>query len=125
MNSVSWFVYLAQVTGEMGNMFTGFGILGCVAIGICLLSRSIMIEENDIRLNIIFPQARYFALVASFFVIGNLLPEKETMLAIAASQIGEQIIKSDNVQGIANDATKALQSWIHHQIDPPKAKNDK
>ena len=51
---------------------------------------------------------------ADVFVI--VTPEKKTLYAIAASEYGEQIIKSE----IGNDATKALQQWIKRQIEPEK-----
>jgi hypothetical protein len=42
------------------------------------------------------------------------------MYAIAASQVGESIVKSEQTQEMASDATKALQQWIKKQIDPEK-----
>ena len=54
------------------------------------------------------------------FVGAAIIPAQKTMYAIAASQVGEQVVKSEAVQGIANDATKALQIWIKKQIEPDK-----
>ena len=47
-------------------------------------------------------------------------PSRDTMYAIAASQIGERVIQNEAVQGIANDATKALQQWIKRQLADDK-----
>jgi hypothetical protein len=44
------------------------------------------------------------------------------MYAIAASEIGERVIKTPEVQGITSDATKALHSWIKKQIETENKK---
>lgn len=52
--------------------------------------------------------------------LAALFPSKSTMYAIAASQAGEKIAQSEQVRGIADEATKALQQWIKRQIEPEK-----
>lgn len=42
----------------------------------------------------------------------------------AAAEVGERVIASEKVKGIADDATKALQAWLRKQIDGEK-KTDK
>jgi hypothetical protein len=123
MNSVSWFIYIAQVAGSLGAMFMAFGIIGLIGIGIYFLVGSIVqsIESGD-NWKPITVQMRYLVAVIGFIFIGNLMPEKNTMYAIAASQVGEQIIKDETVKGVASDATLALRQWIARQIDPVSKK---
>lgn len=111
MNSVSWFIYVAQVSQSIGSLFVGFGaviLICCVAYTVACA-----IEYGEAR----FARTRFFVLGATLLVIGNLMPHQNTMYAIAASQVGEQIVKTE----IATDATKALHSWIKKQIEPASA----
>lgn len=124
MNSVSWFIYVAQVSDSLGSLFVFIGVV----IGLCTLASYGVPRianfgdghgPNDSDYWAEKPLRAWFcALAVICLVIGNLMPEKNTMYAIAASQVGEQIVKSD----IANDATKALQQWIKKQIDPEPKK---
>lgn len=124
MNSVSWFVYIAQVGGSLGTTFVLLGVLLMIAV----MTRFAFpffynfVECNspnssDYRAPKPISRA-YMALAVGFLVIGNLMPERNTMYAIAASQVGEKIANSESVRGLADDATKALQQWIQRQIEP-------
>lgn len=120
MNSVSWFIYIAQVSGSIGTMFCVLGVLGLLGAGMLALFGTIAqsCEANEFKP--LIPKARWIALAVLLLLFGNLMPEKNTMYAIAASQVGEQIANSETVKGVADDATKALRSWIKRQIDEPK-----
>lgn len=124
MNSVSWFIYIAQVSSSLGVMFCILGTLLMVAVMgrfVFPYARNTMefSKPGDGDYMPPRPIARgYMALSVIFMLAGNLMPEKNTMYAIAASQVGEQIVKTE----IASDATKALHSWIKKQIEPVAAK---
>jgi predicted permease len=118
MNSVSWFIYIAQVSNSVGNMMVTLGVVGLIAIAIYVWAASIASSIDAGKLLPQFPRARWFALAIGFLLVGNLMPERNTMYAIAASQVGEQVVKSE----IASDATKALHSWIKKQIEPEAKK---
>lgn len=122
MNSVSWFIYIAQVSNSTGQMFVALGIIGLVACALYTLIATTVASVDADDFNLRCPQARYFAGAITFLLIGNLMPARDTMFAIAASQVGEKIINSETVRGVADDATKALQQWIKKQIDPEKSK---
>lgn len=124
MNSVSWFIYIAQVANSLGVMFCVLGVLLIIAV----MGRFIFpYAQNAMELNdpgdrgYVQPTAihrGYMMLAICFLLVGNLMPEKNTMYAIAASQVGEQIVKTE----IASDATKALHQWIKKQIEPETKK---
>lgn len=118
MNSVSWFIYVAQVSNSLGMMFVALGTIGFVVIGFFTLLASIHSSIDTDKITIRTVPTRYFAAATAFLILGNIMPARDTMFAIAASQVGEQIVKNEAVQGIAGDATKALQQWIKRQIDP-------
>jgi hypothetical protein len=83
--------------------------------------------ENDAEKNVVrllrYKWSWRFALTsAAFAIIACFMPSKGTMYAIAASQVGEQVVQSETVRGIASDAQKALQQWIKKQLEPDAKK---
>lgn len=117
MNSVSWFVYSADVVGNFQVLLFIGSIIALIGSGICLLAWSIEDFESGPK----FAKRIIFGAVPAL-IVACLIPGTSTMYAIAASQIGERIATSEQVQGIANDATKALQIWIKKQIEPESKK---
>lgn len=122
MNSLSLFIYAAQVTGAMREFFIIGGAIGLIALcasqGVPRFYNTV--EELSVHDSRYWTpptfRTKYVAMIAAAFVIGNLIPSRDTMYAIAASQMGEQIVKSE----VASDATKALHQWIKKQIEPEK-----
>lgn len=120
MNSLSWFLYAADTIGNLKVLCAGVLILA-VALWLGLniavpLSEGEVLEWKDYR--------QWWSRGVMTIIITAIgfaiLPSRNTVYAIAASQVGEQIVKSEAVQGVANDATKALQSWIKQQIKTDK-----
>ena len=68
---------------------------------------------------------RVILLLMVFFILGNAMPDRNTMYAIAASQVGEKIATSEIAKGVADDAPKALQLWIKKQITQSDKNSDK
>ena len=58
------------------------------------------------------------------FPIPFLIPSKETILLIAASQFGEKIIKHENVAKIVDPSVEYLSEWIKNETNNLKVKTD-
>lgn len=129
MNSISWAIYV----GGLGDNSARFGVLGTLAF-FCAVGGTITwwvtnspgaIEDKDaVYIRAIAKRSRWISwpTCIALWAIALLLPAKDTMYAIAASQVGERVINNAGVQGITNDATKALQQWLEKQIEPEKSK---
>ena len=52
-------------------------------------------------------------------VVSLAVPSKDTVYAIAASEVGEEIVKSET----AGKAVKALNAWLDKQIAPTEKKD--
>lgn len=124
MNRLSWFLYLSEVLQNI-RTFTSFilfmiGFLG--GIGLCIITLVSIFENTKLR-----PLAKtiwrwWAAVVIPFAIITALIPSQNMLYAIAASEIGERVVKHDAVQGVTSDATKALQQWIKRQLEPETKK---
>lgn len=114
MNDLSWMLYLA---GTLPNIAAGIGVIGILStlvFGIIFLVY--LIHKTDPReqeiASTLAPYRHVWVYTLVLFLLAFLVPDKHTMYAIAASEMGEEILNTP----IANKATKALEAWIESQI---------
>lgn len=125
MNSLSWLLYLADVSDSIDWFFTL--CTGLTAPGF-LIWASVGFDGSDqcwseadwatwrkIGFRLLLPTA------VLGLLLGSLIPEKETVYAIAASQMGEKVAKSQS----AEKAMKALNAWLDRQIIEPEPRQTK
>jgi len=124
MNNLSWMIYLADVAGSVSTVTTilavGAGMGGVVSVvAIAAKTDFDNIGERNKRPCLatgwkagkgFFPVAIAAALVSS------ILPGRDTVYAIAASEMGEQMLHTPT----AGKAVKALDAWLDRQIAEPK-----
>lgn len=108
MNSLSWFLYLADVVSSMQMLFTLIGLFGLVGGTISSIAAYM---ESSIKWPAVIPIISLFMLFAA-----ALLPSKSTMYAIAASELGEQAAKSE----LGQKGIKAIEAWIDEQLKGKK-----
>lgn len=133
MNSISWFLYLAGVSGSIGSAAAPLFVFSTIGAALATIG-GVFVHAGDYswitpeqkawwearRAQCATAAKTLWRVAAVLLALIVLTPSQSTMYAIAASQVGEQVVRSEAVQGIANDATKALQIWIKKQIDPDK-----
>lgn len=122
MNGLSWLIYLADVSNDLDWLVWFIAFFSCVA---CLFAIFIMItagSEGDTKASgqawTFFRKTIWLAL-GSFFLSG-LIPAKETVYAIAASELGESVLHSQT----GNKAVQALDAWLDKQINADKPADD-
>ena len=110
MNSLSWFLYFADVVHSVAavlgitSLFISFGILAVAA------ARA---EDGECTF---FHTARWLWVPFLGLLLACLIPSKNTLYAIAASQMGEKVVES----AIGQKALKAVEVWIDGQLEPKK-----
>lgn len=140
MNELSWLLYMANVLPNLG---TTLGLLSAplflgaaFSIGFCIFGQDdatrefrsgeghveiASAEENTKKLRSLFAKPAWiFSLLFLAFVTGAILsPTRETMYAIAASEMGEKVATSPTGQ----KALRAIDAWLDRQIEgePPAA----
>jgi hypothetical protein len=142
MNQLSLLLYWGNVLGNLGPLFVVAGIMTGV---ICVILTIVHYNTLDYRARQIVDEITYYSnkdkdtkpdpkvlrkklgfnrpalgiclapLVLVFWVLAALCPSTETVYAIAASQMGEQALKTP----LASKAGKALEAWLDKQIAPP------
>lgn len=113
MNNLSWMIYLADVAGDINfvaSMVIGAGTVSLVLGGLFAFISAGFDEmpgwAKPAGMNIMIACA-----IAAF--IGTVVPDKSTIYAIAASEMGENIINTPT----ASKAVKALDAWLDSQIE--------
>jgi hypothetical protein len=129
MNSLSWLIYLASLSGSVSGFFTFLAVMGAV---FALLGTVLSVMWTDgsfggdrkikgyeeMRQRGNYMLSRGSLVLVIFGGVAAILPSSNTVYAIAASEIGERVITDETVKGLAADSTKALQAWIKKQIEP-------
>lgn len=110
MNTLSWMIYAADVVGNVkgaAQFLMIFSGIAAVSLGFFKFMNVVapITEEK-------FPGVKIpvtvFAISMAVFVAA---PSKDTVYAIAASEVGEVIVKSET----AGKAMKALNAWIEQK----------
>ncbi len=134
MNSLSWLIYLADIVGKLQGVSWAFFAFLILIAGIIFLSTTVNVADDipskwsrNYNENTVYPspsaegwkKVKYFVfptLFAAFLAV--ITPASSTIYAIAASEMGEEILKSET----ASKAQKALNAWLDKQIeDKPEA----
>jgi hypothetical protein len=115
MNSLSWLIYLADVTGSLDSACTGTLIAMGVVGGLSLIFGPLIAMELDIDdlAGLVRKAIKTGVIVAAVLLsIIVITPSQNTIYAIAASELGEEVLKSST----ATKAQKALDAWLDKQI---------
>lgn len=118
MNNLSWLIYLADVAGSISTVGTLISVGSFIGGVVVMIG---MATDYPSRKNEAWPAAWPFfkwAIIAALIVTP--IPSKSSLYAIAASEMGEEVIKSET----AGKAMKALDAWLDRQIAPEKAESD-
>jgi amino acid transporter len=133
MNSLSWFIYFIGVSSSI-NLFSLLVSIISLVVFVCVCI-SYIINRNDkfnekekhIYDEVTGPLYIYWRkvsiIVFSVFVTINiLLPDRQTLILIGASEFGERMINSDKGQRILDPSYQLLEMWINKEIE--SLKND-
>ena len=140
MNQLSWLLYIANVAGTLSAVTAWLAILCLIGGIVCLLvwvgNKDYALEQyqtkdrefgqpylhtrpiEDVKEGKAFLKTvkqiwkTLFTASTMLLILTIITPRSETVYAIAASEMGEQILKTPT----ASKAVKALESWLDKQI---------
>lgn len=117
MNSLSWFIYLAGLFDSLNHVTTFLSITSLLALGVLVFVALPMSDCNAGESAWAIWKKIGKCLLPICIISGTIntvLPTKETMYAIAASEMGEKVMHTQTF----NKATQALNAWLDKQISP-------
>ena len=111
MNDLSWLLYAADVAGQL-NAVAGFvAVVGGVS---GFFASVVMSDGNPTQSRKTFKTT---AIVVSILALITIVtPSRDTLYAIAASEVGEEALKSET----AGKALDAINAWLDRQLAPPE-----
>jgi len=133
MNKLSWLIYLSDATSSVSDFLIFLSAVSVILAGVCCaiyLSTipkyndsgreltSLQLEANRTfnALSIsICKRAIWFFLISG--ILGAIMPNKSTVLMIAASEVGERMMSSQAVQGVVDPGLDFLKAWIRQQTE--------
>ena len=112
MNQLSWLLYIASVCGNAATLLQIVSVFSGITVGILVFAVFVCgMEGYETR-----GYKYYFWWVVPIFVVSLfgviLVPDKNTIYAIAASQMGEQALKTP----LAQKAEQAVMAWMDEEI---------
>lgn len=137
MNSLSQMIYLAEVSGGLDKMLvvvTGLAVIASAAAcaTTCMFtfgSPYIFYGGDKEKIEAAWERNRKLAtkwlrimpcVALASGLLAALVPSEETIYAIAASELGEEVISSPT----AGKAMKALDAWLDRQISDGQPTGD-
>lgn len=121
MNQLSWLLYLGNVAGNVGGLLTAIGLMALVwgVIQVFLYWDTLAaLRYHPEMAEKLKPGRRVLSvwltglLAAVLWMAAAMCPSQNTVYAIAASQMGEQALKTPMV----GKASQALEAWLDKQI---------
>ena len=124
MNNLSIVIYLADVIPSLGNLF---GVFAFLSGFIVLFATFAYFMSEDIGEKYMVDTSvkifRWAAVVFCVSIVPNtIIPRRDTIMMIAASEYGESALKSDDVKEIVNPAKQILKNWINDQLTQSEKK---
>lgn len=113
MNELSWLIYLAGALNNVGVLFGLVAIITGLTAGFLTLARAIERDQFS-------PPNGLLILCAVAALVASVVPDRNTIYAIAASEMGEKMLETP----VANKATKALEAWLDKQIADATSEDD-
>lgn len=118
MNNLSWFLYLAEVLSSTGSLAVFLSIVTGIGSIVGLILYFISMGDNDINKGkdasawVTFSGklcVRFIPFFLFFSIYACLVPSKTTMYMIAASQLGEEIARTQAAGEVAKETQEIAQ----------------
>jgi heme/copper-type cytochrome/quinol oxidase subunit 2 len=117
MNELSWMIYAAEVSGGAKSALLVGGIVSLVigAVTAAVMSDTSFETKEDAKATLARRDKvlRLLWVPMAMISVGIFLPSGSTIYAIAASEMGEDILNSET----GSKAVKALDAWLDRQIE--------
>ena len=121
MNTLSWLIYLSEICGSLNNIFAGIAFVGFTLIGVIWFGNVVIADKS-----VSWPAGKYFPIIPMLAMfMAAVIPSKNTLMLIAASQYGEKVLESKAVKELTDPALDLVKNWIENENERIKASRAK
>lgn len=132
MNSLSWFLYIADVVSNISVFLSTIGVI-CVCLGALSIIPGYFVkwefeDSNETikknRQNLAWFASRSVIFGLSAIFISTLVPAKKTMYMIAASEMGEMVVQSEEAKEIFSELKQTIMYQLRDLRHTKKENNN-
>ena len=118
MNNLSVLIYIANVCESLTFAITGFFAVFMILTGALSIITILAFVEYEPE---VAKQTKKWAIKSGIVlgiigVIETFVPNKNTVMMIAASEYAEKFVKSEQAQQVIDPSIKLLHAWIEKQM---------
>lgn len=132
MNNLSWLLYWADVVPKIANalgIVATIGGFSFLAWGMATGFSYAVQDTFDTDATPFRKKIGFVPYVAAFMVLFGVLvppfmPSKDTLYAIAASEVAEEIVTNEKVVNTTTKAFEAVDAWLDKQIEGKKSNDE-
>lgn len=119
MNNLSWLLYLSDVLPSLSIGLSNICLILEMIFGIAtLMFWVIYLGDSNLPIKVPITLSCLLVFTMFFGLASNLIPSRQTILLIAASEMSEQVVKSQDGQEIMNNLKQILK-----ELTTPKKEN--
>lgn len=131
MNSLSWTIYLIYLMGNIHPLMISIGVVFTLFNVGCVIYHAAALGDYPPPKGDKADQHRSKRLEAAkrlafglpiLFALGSIMPDKQTAVLIAASQVGEKLITSEKVTSVVDPSVDLLKTWIQNELNEQKGR---
>jgi sensor domain CHASE-containing protein len=124
MTSLSWFIYFASLVDSISTVFGLAAIILVVLFGFTFILNFMMNDDvhhsdkETLQKNYEYVKSirrPLYWLVPIFIFISIVVPSRDTLILIAASEIGQKVVFSEQVQNALSPSGELIQTWIKNE----------
>lgn len=108
MNNLSWLIYVADMVGNLSGLLTGIIVM---AVALTIIMGCIAVDSYDEEYKKSYGKKAYKFLKLALLcgVLSVVVPSKNTLYLIAASEMGEQVIQTETAKKVELYLNKLLE----------------
>lgn len=120
MNNLSWLLYLSDVLPSLSVGMGMISVISGILFGIAtVIFWCTYFDKNDyVSIKVPITLSCFLVFTIFFGLASNLIPSRQTILLIAASEMSEQVVKSQDGQEIMSNLKQILK-----ELTTPKKEN--
>ena len=107
MNSLSWFLYFADIVGNLQGLLVTVAILGGTASLMTffgwLMQQDLYGEDSDLVKTFRSLTSKLVPVAVICSILAAIIPSRETLYLMAGSEIGESVVNIPEAKAIMND----------------------
>jgi len=120
VNSLSWMIYLAEVSGNVASASMFFGVALGVALTFYVIASGINESIDNTNHGRWKKALRWYWLVGGMVLVAGIIPSRQTVYMIAASEAAGYVVATPQAKEMLGDLQRIIKSELEEQASSEK-----